>query len=96
MAKELRLVPKLKYDRLVEKVGQNSEQLHTTDIQDIQDSLTENQTMSDREDIASLLQSGKGYVPEFLMLNGRKKTFLGLRIDIYSDQRHFHIDCKQN
>lgn len=62
MAKELILVPKLKYDRLVEKVGQNSEQLHTTDIQDIQDSLTENQTMSDREDKASLLQSGKGYV----------------------------------
>lgn len=60
MAKELILLPKLKYDRLVDKADQNSEQLRPTDIQDSSDSLTENQP--NKEEKNNFLQSGWGYV----------------------------------
>lgn len=60
MAKELILVPKLKYDRLVDKADQNSKQLRPTDIQDSSDLLTENQP--NREEKNNFLQTGKGFV----------------------------------
>lgn len=60
MAKELILLPKLKYDRLVDKADQNSEQLRPTDIQDSSDSLTENQP--NKEEKNNFLLSGRGYV----------------------------------
>lgn len=63
MAKEMILVPKLKYDRLLEKVDQKSEQLLSTDTQETPNSITENQNVKDSEDnTVSLLQSGSGYV----------------------------------
>lgn len=62
MAKEMILVPKLKYDRLLEKVGQESEQLLSTDTQETKNSITENQNVKDSEDTVSSLQSGSGDV----------------------------------
>lgn len=62
MAKEMILVPKLKYDRLLEKVGQKSEQLLSTDTQETPNSITENQNVKDSDDTRGLLQSGNGYV----------------------------------
>lgn len=96
MAKELILVPKLKYERLLKQVDPVKEPL-TQDTTTIEQTLKQSpekqqQTVNDFEfaDTTNLLQSGTGFVSkkkrsgnlqEYPIFDKRKKPFTGLNID---------------